>query len=436
MQIKIKPIFILNKGENAFRHADGRREIISDETVVKLKMAQLSKELRDELQCYDALLDDAIVQDEDDLAKLKMEGLKADALLIYLIGAMPLQTLFQWELPIIAFSGQHTPTQALYAFGVERHSQPGITIALDFKDIDEALQLLEARKKLRNTRIALFGFPPPLFSRWHHLPDFELAREKLGVQFSAVELRELVAQLPMVDNKEVQTVAERWMQEAKEVIEPRKSDVTEAALVYLALTKILKQEKANALAINCLEMMRVLSAPPPCYALTRLRDEGVHAACEADVIALLTMMLLGYLTDAPAFMGNIVGTIPESNILSISHCVVPTKMAGFSQPPRRYVLRNYHGIRDGVTAHVELDIGQEVTIARLARNLDKILLLRGELVDCRDTIACRTTISTKVNDVRQFICSAFGNHHILVYGNHIKQAKTLSQSLGIESVEL
>ena len=325
MQIKIKPIFILNKGENAFRHADGRREIISDEAVVKLKMAQLSKELRDELQCRDALLDDAIVQDEDDLAKLKMEGLKADALLIYLIGAMPLQTLFQWELPIIAFSGQHTPTQALYAFGVERHSQPGITIALDFKDIDEALQLLEARKKLQNTRIALFGFPPPLFSRWHHLPDFELAREKLGVQFSAVELRELVAQLPMVDNKEVQTVAERWMQEAKEVIEPSKSDVTEAALVYLALTKILKQEKANALAINCLEMMRVLSAPPPCYALTRLRDEGVHAACEADVIALLTMMLLGYLTDAPAFMGNIVGTIPESNILSISHCVVPTK---------------------------------------------------------------------------------------------------------------
>jgi len=390
--------------------------------------------LRQKLESRDALLEDAVVRNEKELAQLKKDTLEADALLVYLVGVVPLQSLFQWRLPILAFSGQHTPVLALYAFGVERHSQPGITIALDFRDIDEEIQLLEARKRLQKARIALIGFPPPIFSRWHHLPDLELALEKLGVEFSPVEIRELVAQLPTIDEAKAETLAQDWLQEAKEVIEPSSTDVADAARLFLALANILEQRKANAMAINCIELM-TLKVPPPCYAMARLRDEGIHAACEADVSTLLTMMMLGYLADEPAFMGNVVGANPQSNTLMISHCVVPSRMAGFRQPPRPYILRNYHGSQR-VTAHVELDIGQELTIARLARNMDKIMLLRGELVDCRDTTACRTTISARVSDVRKFVRCAFGNHHAVVYGNHVGQAKALSGALGISAIEL
>jgi L-fucose isomerase-like protein len=279
------------------------------------------------------------------------------------------------------------------------------------------------------------GFPPSkFFYQWHHLPDLELAWEKMSIEFISVELRELTAQLPGVSEGEAQDLAERWRQEAKEVVEPSKADIINAARLFLAITNIMQQSRATALAINCLELM-ALKVPPPCYALSRLRDEGVHAACEADVIALLTMMMLGYLADSPAFMGNIVSANPESNILMISHCVVPTRMAGFSQPPRRYTLRNYHG-RQGVTAYVELDTGQEVTVARLARNLDKVVFLSGELTNCQDTTTCRTTISVKVEDVRRFVEGALGNHHAVVYGNYTKELKALGKSLDISPVEL
>ncbi|MFH1639228.1 MAG: hypothetical protein ABIB93_02805 [Chloroflexota bacterium] len=436
MQLRVKPVIILNNEESTFRHSDGTREVITDREKVSLRVAQLSKELKEKLHHSIALLDDAIVTGEESIAGLKAEALKADALLVCPIGTMSLKTLLQWKLPIIAFSGQYTPTQALYAFGVERHRHPDITVALDFQDIDDALQRLEARKRLRNSRIALVGFPPSRFSHWHHLPDLELAQEKFGTEFIPVELRELLAKLPEVDTKEAQSVAGRWIKEAKEVVEPSKTDVVEAARIYLSLADILEREKANALALNCDDMMNSLQASPPCYALTRLRDEGIHAACEVDVVILLTMMLLGYLTDKPAFMGNIVGAIPETNTLRISHCVLPTRMAGLNQPPSPYTLRNYHGYRRGVTAHVELDTGQEVTIARLSRNLDRIMLLNGELIDCQETIACRTTLSARVNDVREFVRCAFGNHHVIVYGNHVRQAKILSQALGISSIEL
>ena len=119
----------------------------------------------------------------------------------------------------------------------------------------------------------------------------------------------------------------------------------------------------------------------------------------------------------------------------ISHCVVSTKMAGFNQPLRRYTLRKYLG-RKVVTAYVELDACQEVTMARLSRNLDKVGFLSGELTSCQDTTTCRTTISVKVADVRRFVEGAFGNHHAVVYGNYTRELKELVQSLDISPVEL
>ena len=173
---------------------------------------ELSGELKQNLQRRDSLLDHAIIRNEDDVAELKKRMFDVDVLLLYLVGAMPLTDLMRWGLPVIVFSGQYTPTLALYALGVERHSHLDIHVALDFRDIDEEIRQLDTRKRLQNTRIALFGFPPPLFSRWHHLPDLEAAGEKLGVQFSPVELRELAALLPTIDIGEAQAVAEEYPQ--------------------------------------------------------------------------------------------------------------------------------------------------------------------------------------------------------------------------------
>ncbi len=435
MDIKVKPIFILNKGENAFRYPDGTRDIITDERTVAQRVTRIRKELRKKLQLGPSLLEDAIVTSEEELVSLKNEATQADALLIYFIGWVPLQRLFTWRLPIIAFGGPYVPTLPLYALGVEKDTKPDITIALDYQDIDETLQVLAAKKKLQNTQIALFGLPPEMFSRWHHLPDFELAREKLGVRFCSVEIREVASRLPEIKEGEAQTLAERWLSEAAKVVEPSKTDIVDVARVYLILAKLLKEQKANALGINCLEFMGSLNILAPCYALTRLRDEGIPAACENDIIALLSMMLLGYIADRPAFMGNTVGAIPEDNILRISHCVVPTKIAGFNQPPQPHTLKNYHGgYRRGVTAFVEVNTGQEVTMARLSRNLDKIQITNGMLTECRDTILCRSTFTIKVSDVRPFVHSAQGNHQSMVLGNCSRQLKTLCNSLGINSI--
>jgi L-fucose isomerase-like protein len=436
MEIKIKPLFVLGKEFGLVWRSDGSLEWLSDESKLQLKCSELSTQFKDKIKSDVVLLREAIVRSESDIENLK-EGIhEIDILFVYLIGPMSPRPLFRLGLPIIGFSGEYTPALALYTFGIERQSRSDLTIALDYNDINQAAKRFQIKKKLENSRIALFGFPPSLFSQWHDWPDIESASEKLGVQFFPFENRELVENLESADEKKVKQLAEQWMKEAQDIGEPSIKDVAESASLYLAVKSMLEETKANAMTINCLELMHRLNLPAPCYALSKLQDEGITAACEADITSLLSMMTLSYLAEKPALMGNIVSANPKNNVIMVSHCVVPTKMMGSNQPSSPYILRDYHGSKTGVTAHVDLPLGQEVTVARLSRTLDKLLLLSGEIIGCRETVTCRTTISIKTNDARKFIDYAFGNHHAVVYGNHIKQATSLAKALGIEALEI
>jgi len=432
MQIKVKPVFVLGKGRAMFCRPDGCLERITDSEVIKSRVESLAQQLRERLKSDLDFMEPALVKEEADFIELRKDVPEADALLIYLLGPMPIGRLLDLKIPLIAFSGEYTPMMALYAFPIERDYHTNLSIALDFKEIADQIRLLQVRKRLKGTRVALIGFPPDWYSRWHHLPDPELVRHKLGVEIAPVEAREFLAEVSMIQEARAEAVAREWMGNAQEVVEPSLAEVKEAAKMFIALDQILKQRRAQAVALNCLEPIFSLR---PCLPLSWLRDNGVPAACEADVSALLTMLILGYIADKPAFMGNIVRADPENNLVMISHCIVPSKMAGLAQPAKPYRLRNYHG-RYGVTAYVNLDRGQEVTIARVARGLEKILALRGKIVDCRDTVSCRTTITVEISDAREFIRKALGNHHVMVYGDHIGEIRALSQAVGMNLIEL
>lgn len=192
--------------------------------------------------------------------------------------------------------------------------------------------------------------------------------------------------------------------------------------------------------------MYAYSKHPFCFALAVLRDDGFPAGCEADATATLTMLILDYIADRPAYMGNIVRADPENNLVMISHGCSPSQIAGRDRPPKPYTLVHSHSVPPftraigggaGVTSYVDyLDKGQEVTVARIGANLDRMIALRGEIVDCRDTICDRTTLTLRVKDAREFIHHATGNHQVVVYGDYITELRSLCQALDIDFTEL
>ena len=118
-------------------------------------------------------------------------------------------------------------------------------------------------------------------------------------------------------------------------------------------------------------------------------------------------------------------TYAENNVIKLSHCILPTRMSGFEKKPLPYTLRDYHG-STGVTAFTEIPTGAEVTLARVQRNLERIVALSGEIMACEDTTFCRNTVTIRIQNTREFIKQAEGNHHALVFGNYLNDLEDLS----------
>jgi L-fucose isomerase-like protein len=238
-----------------------------------------------------------------------------------------------------------------------------------------------------------------------------------------------------VDKGKASLLARKWMDEAKQVLGPSVDDVEQSAKAYLALEELLNRRGARAMAINCLEITQSRKFSDqitnPCMAMSWLRDMGIPSACEMDIAALLTMILLGTLSKKPTFLGNIVSANPENNRIKISHCILPTRMAGFDKDPLPYIIRDFHGEK-GATIFTEVPPGTKLTLARGRRNLERVVALAGEVVACEDTIFCRNTLTIQVQNVREFVRQAEGNHQVAAFGDYLQDLEFMSKVLNFE----
>jgi len=459
MQVKVRPVLIVGREGgfttrvmpwHVYPQTNGQLEVTTDAETSRARIESLHQEVMAKVKSDVVFLDSALVQEEGDLIALRKDTCEADAFLVYLPGSIShgaLETLF-WDLPIpiIVFSGEYTPMMGLYYLPVEeREHHPNVTFALDTREIQYQMRLLGVKKRLRNSKIILLGAHQRETSFWQFLPEPEITRRKLGVEFIPLSGAQFVAEVDQIEEAKAEAIAQQWMASAKEVAEPSPDEVREAAAMYLALGAVLKRTGAQAVSAGCLELMYAFNRRPFCFALAMLRDEGIPAGCEGDATATLTMLILDYIANRPAYMGNLVRVEPKENLLMISHGCSPSKMAGREQPAKPYTLVRSHSYPPftrvidggaGLTSYVEYDIGQEVTITRIGANLDRMPAAKGEIIDCRDTICDRTAITVRVKDAREFFHHATGNHQVVVYGNYLRELRGLCQLLNMNFLEI
>jgi L-fucose isomerase-like protein len=437
--MNIKPVFILSRGAGVFVDQKGGLQMVVDGDANRNRIDALLTELRAEVGDHVTILDELMVGDPSDFKSLFTSKDEIHVIIAYFLGVTPIEELLRWKGPIIAFSGQHTPAFSLYAVGEERHVRSDLYIALDYHEIRRLLRVLEVKRSLAHTRVVLMGLPAPWHLRWYGFPDLEAIRRKVGVEFVPVELRELLEIVKKVDMDKAASLAREWMDEARQVMEPSPEHLQQSAAAYLAMDQILSRKGAKAMAINCLEITQSRKFSEqiinPCMAMTRLRDDGIPSACEMDVAALLTMILLGNLSNSPSFLGNIVRAEPDRNVIKLSHCILPTRMPGFGEAPLPYTLRDFHGNK-GVTAFTHVPPGEKLTLARAHRNLERVVALAGEVLECEDTTFCRNTLTIQINDVREFIRKAEGNHHIAIFGDYMDELKALCEVLDCQFISI
>lgn len=384
------------------------------------------------------VLEELTVSDEKNLTHLEKYMGEPDVVLLHKpklgLGDCVVK-IIELNRPVILFNKEGevwTPLDALeYVY-----PKTNIWVAIDYEDINFRMKILEAKKKINSTKLLILNADYPHWEKFlcRVSGRLEAIKERFGVKLEYIPNDEVVKRWKEIKEERSKIVVKKWMKEAEKIIEPQRNDVEIVARLYLMMKDFLSKRGAQGLTMAYGDD----PLPVPCFAYTKLRDEGIPCACEADIISLLLMSILHCFTDKPSFMGNTLAE-PQNNILAISHCAAPTKMAGYDKAPHPYILRDQHwGPPKGVlSAFVPMSLNQEVTICRLDGELKNMLVTKGQILACQDLKEhCRVTVRIKIDDAKKFIHSTSGNHHVMVYGDYRKKIRDLNELFGITTIEV
>lgn len=396
------------------------------------------EQLKNNLTFKPQLLKAVIINEEIDVSSLEKPVEKADVILLYkphLGQGNCVVKILEYGLPLILFNKEgkvNNPLDALeYVYPRKK-----VWVAVDYSDIDSYLRLLSVKKEIGHTKMLVLNADYPHWERFlcRVLGGLEAIKERFGIDLEYVESEEVIGRWKSIEENRAMSVAEKWMKEAEKVVEPEKKDLLAVARLYLVMKDLLKEKGAQAITMAYGDD----PLPVPCFAYTNLRDEGIPAACEADIVSLLSMIILHYAANKPCFIGNTFVDLNDEAII-LSHCVCPRKMKGYNACAAPYVLRSYHRKKfaGSLTAFVKMHTDQEVTICRLGGDLKTMLVTKGKVMNCEDLDNyCRVTVKIKIDDPRRFIHKTSGNHHVMVYGDFREQLRELNRIFDITTVEI
>lgn len=255
----------------------------------------------------------------------------------------------------------------------------------------------------------------------HYIP-----RRRWPEQFNKTDITE-----------EVRALASYYTRKAKNIVEPNKQDILNAAKGYVVAKNLMAAENCHGISVDCLPLVRDRQIPcPPCIAWLRLNDEGSVGACEADWNAAISLRLTSLLFNRPGFIQDPAPNT-ANNTLNGAHCSCPTKLDGFDKPPAPFILRSHSESNIGVSPQVLWRIGQEVTVMEF-QGPEKIILGTGRVlrnIETPPSGGCRTSVEIEMNDMPD-VRDTKGFHQLFIYGDLEDEFKAYCQLAGIEVIHI
>ena len=185
-------------------------------------------------------------------------------------------------------------------------------------------------------------------------------------------------------------------------------DLSDAAIMYLALASICKEEHLDAVTVKCFDLLSSCKTTA-CLALALLNDNGIIAGCEGDIPSICTMLAIYKALGRPSFMANPASIDSDNLSIDFAHCTIPTVMVESCTLPSHFE----SGIGIGINGEVPLG---NYTLCKLSgKTLERSLICNGRLVKGEYlSNRCRTQVRFIFESKAEF--DAFSKARV---GNHI-----------------
>ena len=200
-------------------------------------------------------------------------------------------------------------------------------------------------------------------------------------------------------------------------------EMQKALNIYGALQEMVEDYHLSGLTVRCFDLLEPLQSTG-CIALALLNAQGIPAACEGDVPALISMMILQSLLGEPGFMVNPSRIMVQDNRMVVAHCTLPLNMGG------SYTLKTHYESGIGVAVDGILP-EQKALIFKISADLKHYFLSDIEiLANLEEKNLCRTQIEIHLDqDVQYFLTRPCGNHHIIALQDNVKLVQEFMRTL-------
>ena len=188
-------------------------------------------------------------------------------------------------------------------------------------------------------------------------------------------------------------------------------DLSDAAIMYLALASICKEEHLDAVTVKCFDLLSSCKTTA-CLALALLNDNGKIAGCEGDIPSICTMLAVYKALGRPSFMANPASIDSDNLSIDFAHCTIPTAMVESCTLPSHFE----SGIGIGINGEVPLG---NYTLCKLSgKTLERSLICNGRLVKGEYlSNRCRTQVRFIFESKAEFdaFCKARVGNHIILF---------------------
>ena len=286
--------------------------------------------------------------------------------------------------------------------------------------VDDFYQVKNGLLRLKGQRLGQIGN----VSEWlvaSTISPFTLST-RLGVELVKLDWQELTSRDGLISPA---YFAEAYAGIAKKV---ESAKITEAGKVYEQLSRAISKHHLQAITVECFPLVNECKVSA-CLALSKFNSDLLSAGCEGDICSAAGMMLARELCGVVPWMANTVGV---SNKLGLfAHCAVPLNLI------KDISLDTHFETDEGLAVQGHL-IAKEVTIFRLDSSLNRIFITKATVKRIpKMKNACRTQVEVALTDsaVSYFRNDPFGNHHLLIPGNHVQRLKLAANALKMIIVE-
>jgi hypothetical protein len=299
----------------------------------------------------------------------------------------------------------------------------------DFSQAVWGLKMLKAGAKLREARLIVLEGAERRDTELRHL----------GTKLRYVPAREFLDKYNHTSvNDEIKLMAAHYIQHATRVAGPSEQDVINGVKSYVVARGFLEREEGDGITMDCLGALGPTQVSLPCIAWSRMLDDGVPAACEADIGAAVTHTLVQYLFDRPGFQQD---PVPETakECLVGAHCTCPTRLQGFGQPSVPYFLSHHHGKRDAVPVPT-WPVNERVTLASINPNdlegqFPEMIISSGSVVEnvsVPPSGGCVVSVMIKLDNVSDLLDYP-GFHQLFVLGDFKKELRGYCKLFGLQT---